>query len=428
MSKLLTTFTETLMRTQSLEPEALQRYQDRLTTMLVAHAARQVPFYRDTGRLSSIFDDKTGNVDLTRWHEVPILTREEAQEAGERLRAESTPPEAGNANLIRTSGSTGTPFIFLQSAALFIASKSCTHRHLKWFGLDESSAFAQMRHGRPPAPDSEDGVRSEQSNFHLYDVAHRSDDPLDWLRKTGVNNLISYPTYAGFLARKAAAEDRLPLHLEHVFCFGEVLDDDVREDVTRAFNTQVVDRYASEECGMIAGECVENRLHIQSETNRLEIVDHDGQSITGSAIGRVIVTSLYNYATPLIRYDTGDFGTRNPTACRCGIKLPTLGKILGRSRQMFHLPDGRSIWPVIPFSRLQEFVEMRQMQIAQTRTDHLEVRYVPKGAHYIDQVSASAFVKKCLEDDKDQIAVDFKPVAHIPRSSSGKFFDFISEV
>jgi len=63
--------------------------------------------------------------------------------------------------------------------------------------------------------------------------------------------------------------------------------------------------------------------------------------VCAGQVGRVVVTDLHNFATPLIRYDLGDYAEMADT-CPCGRGLPALKRIMGRRRNMVRLPDGRS--------------------------------------------------------------------------------------
>jgi phenylacetate-coenzyme A ligase PaaK-like adenylate-forming protein len=70
---------------------------------------------------------------------------------------------------------------------------------------------------------------------------------------------------------------------------------------------------------------------VQSESVLLEIVDDAGRACAPGRAGRVVVTSLHNFATPLIRYELGDLAEFG-APCACGRSLPVISRVLGRSR------------------------------------------------------------------------------------------------
>ncbi len=87
-------YLELLLQTQFLPPEKLMAYQASLVEPLVRHAREHVPFYRDSGRLNPLFttDDR---IDWSRWEEIPVLTRVEAQKHIEALYSEVIPENCG---------------------------------------------------------------------------------------------------------------------------------------------------------------------------------------------------------------------------------------------------------------------------------------------------------------------------------------------
>ena len=56
-----------------------------------------------------------------------------------------------------------------------------------------------------------------------------------------------------------------------------------------------------------------------------------------------IISTLFNYSMPLIKYDTGDLGSmddNNNLNCSCGRELPILNSLDGRSMSSLILPNG----------------------------------------------------------------------------------------
>jgi len=90
-----------LTQTERLDPADLRRRQFQQLGLLVAHAARTVPYYRD----------RLPEPPLTEaaWSRLPVLTRRDVQEAGAALHATEVPPGHGTIARAATSGSTGTP-------------------------------------------------------------------------------------------------------------------------------------------------------------------------------------------------------------------------------------------------------------------------------------------------------------------------------
>ncbi len=59
----------------------------------------------------------------------------------------------------------------------------------------------------------------------------------------------------------------------------------------------------------------------------------------------MLVTLLFNYAFPLIRFEIGDIGTLRGGDCECGRPFPLLEKVAGRELEFLNTPDGGYISP-----------------------------------------------------------------------------------
>ena len=86
--------------------------------------------------------------------------------------------------------------------------------------------------------------------------------------------------------------------------------------IAEKLGAKLVGIYSCEEVGYVATECpVAAHYHICSEMTFVEIVDDAGLPVAPGQPGRVLVTGLYNYATPFIRYDIGDVAIADPEPC-----------------------------------------------------------------------------------------------------------------
>ncbi len=128
---------------------------------------------------------------------------------------------------------------------------------------------------------------------------------------------------------------------------------------------------------------------------------------------------------PLIRYALGDYAEVGPP-CDCGRGLPVLTRILGRSRNMLILPDGRRYWPSTPVIRYSGIAPIQQLQIIQHTRGVVEARFVAERALRPDEERAMiAAIHKALGFP---FKVTLTPVVEIPRPPSMKYEDIISLV
>ena len=165
----------------------------------------------------------------------------------------------------------------------------------------------------------------------------------------------------------------VPNSLREARTFGEPLEPQVREAAREHWNVPVVDNYSAMETGTIAHQCPETtNLHVQGEGVLVEVLDDDGRPCRPGETGRVVLTALHNFATPLIRYDIGDYA-RVGHVCSCGRGLPVLERVVGRERNLLVYPSGDRQFPEVRFGTLEPIAPIRQFQLTQKTVERIEV-------------------------------------------------------
>jgi phenylacetate-CoA ligase len=184
----------------------------------------------------------------------------------------------------------------------------------------------------------------------------------------------------------------------------------------------VADVYSANEVGNIALQCERGTLHVQSESLRVEILHGDGSPCGPGETGKVVITDLHNLATPLIRYDIGDYATVGEP-CACGRTLPVLREIRGRVRNLARTPDGKTFWPV-SLGVVRRVAAVRQAQFVQTAPDAIEVRVVL--SQPIDEAQRLRLVEATRKALGHPYRVTIVEVPSIPRGPTGKYEEFLS--
>ena len=85
-------YVDELSRTERLPLRELAHYQQQLLAELVWHACDHLPFYRDRLICLLTTDER---IDLSRWSDVPFLTREDVIRHGPDMRVRNLSPEYG---------------------------------------------------------------------------------------------------------------------------------------------------------------------------------------------------------------------------------------------------------------------------------------------------------------------------------------------
>jgi phenylacetate-CoA ligase len=413
-----------LARTQYLAPEALARAQFRQLAALLDHARRHSPFWEH--RLAGL--DLAPDTLPAGFAALPTLSRAEVQKHGDALHSRAVPPGHGALVQSATSGSTGRPIRALGTqldqfwwAALLLREHLWHRRDLDGtLGAIRTNVDSGRRDGWGPATD---GMFRTGPSV-LLNAACDVERQVDWLLAEDPHYLNCHPSNLQALARACLERGVRPRRLREARSFGEMLPDGLRELIRTAWGVRLVDCYSAQELGYIALQCPEaDHYHVQAEHLLVEVLDDGNRPVPPGGIGRVVVTALHGYAMPLVRYELRDYAEVG-APCACGRGLPVLARILGRARNMLHLPDGSSHWPSFPSSLWLAVPAVRQFQIVQVTRQRITLRLAADRPLTADEIA-------CITGRLDErlrhrftYAVEYVE----PFAGGGKFEDFISLV
>jgi phenylacetate-coenzyme A ligase PaaK-like adenylate-forming protein len=207
---------------------------------------------------------------------------------------------------------------------------------------------------------------------------------------------------------------------------GESLDPETRALCREAWGVPLTDMYSAEECGYIALQCPEGEhYHVQSEGVLVEVLDEQGAPCAPGQVGRVALTPLHNFATPLVRYELGDYAEVGEP-CACGRGLPVLKRVLGRVRNMLLTADGRRFWPLFGGRGFGDIAPVLQHQAVQKALDLVELRLVVASPLSAEQ--ERRLEERALSRLPPGFRIAFSYPARIERSAGGKYEDFVSEL
>jgi phenylacetate-CoA ligase len=407
--------------------EVIAEHQRRQLALLLAHAAT-IPFWQE--RLAAAGIDPSRDIDAAAFARLPPLTRRDIQVHGAALRAKHLPAEHGAPSPRRTGGSTGEPVeIHTTGVAMLFWAAMLLREHL-WQRRDFRGKLLGIRSHVPtqdrPSWGPPADLVFETGPSALLNIRTDVAEQLAWLVRQDGDYLITHPTNLRALAQLALERGvRLP-RLKEVRTFGETLPADLRGLVREAWDVRLTDVYSTEEVGHVALQCPEHEhYHVAAEDALVEVIDEQGRPCAPGETGRIVVTPLHNFAMPLIRYALGDYAEVG-APCPCGRGLPVLTRIAGRQRNMLVLPDGRRQWPSTPPIRYAGIAPVRQLQIVQKTVERLEARYAADRP--LTAAEEQAMIERIRETMGHPFTVTLQAVDSIPRLSSNKFEDFVSEV
>jgi phenylacetate-CoA ligase len=381
--------------------------------------------------------DAGGDPELTleRFRLLPVLTRRAIQEAGDTL-ISVPPPDHGRTRRSSSSGSTGRPVLVHKTDLTQAFHAALNVRIHRWHQHDFEATFATIRAfadgvAMPPTGERHRrwaAVPATGESLLLNSARCTVAEQLEWLARERPAYVLSYPTNLQALALLARARGMETSWLKGIVTYSEALSPGVRRCIEGVFPVCVKDVYSAAEVSVISIQCpdVPTNQHVQAENLLVEVVDDAGRPTSPGEIGRVLVTDLHNFATPIIRYEIGDLATTGPP-CPCGRGLPVLQRVWGRVRNMLCLASGERIFPDIGALRLHEVLPLRQYQMVQRGFTKIDVKLSVARPLTMGE---EALLRNLVVDamgcpfDLDLRYVD----GEIPRHPSGKFEDFICEV
>jgi len=334
---------------------------------IVKFSKQRIPWY--TNSFESIGDVDSSESLQALLQSLPILSRRQAQENFDGLYFKS--PENNPADYViqATSGSTGKPVSVMKFAPLYSAEYDALT--LTEWQLNKRDTSKTLSTFRIVETELEDAPLGPPLSYIGATRVHTSRSIL----KRTIPELLKElhrlrPDYLfvnGVVARQLALaqldSDNEPIKIEQFLTVSDRIDPQLRTLIQEVFDGRIIDRYSSEEFGYIALQCpVHDHLHVCSPSLVVEVVDEDGNACDVGVPGRVLVTSLHNFAMPLIRYDIGDIAEFGEP-CDSGFNWPVLNQVNGRIRDSITLPNGEFRLVTFFDSKMLGLRKLRDFQI-----------------------------------------------------------------
>jgi phenylacetate-coenzyme A ligase PaaK-like adenylate-forming protein len=206
----------------------------------------------------------------------------------------------------------------------------------------------------------------------------------------------------------------------------EPVDTALRE-IFHTLDIPVRANYSCEEVGIIGAECERfpEHYHIATSNVIVEVSNDDLIDVRDRKLGRVLVTHLHSYGSPLIRYDIGDLGCLSGN-CACGYNGPTLSHVFGRSKHLLKHPDGRVSNFSVRSREMTNVTQFEEFRIRQIDTKTIVVEIGGRG--FLTEEEIASFVRVVKVRAGDDFDVKVTAVSKIDWGHSIKKLGFSSEV
>ncbi len=348
---------------------------------LLAHAGRNVPYWRDLFRQIGFDPRQVASVsDLAA---LPVLTREIVRERRDDL---IDPAHRGKNFVKGTSGTSGVPLRFEHCNESEAWRQAVRLRGYGWAGyriglptLHYWGAGAVMAEGLAGRKIGLDRALRRE----VYVDAVKQDDAsmraaAELIARMRPHAVVAYTQALASFARWVDEHGRRDWPDLRVVCCAEGLTTHDRQALERVFGPEVYETYGSRETMLIAAECEAHAgMHLSEENVIVEIAR--GHKPAGSGVvGDVLVTDLHNYGMPFIRYVNGDLAAMAADGvCPCGRTLRKLARVEGRRMDTLRDANGDAVPGMLFASLLQlDAGALRAFQVVQKLSGEVELKIV----------------------------------------------------
>lgn len=377
------------------DPEQLKK--------ILSHAVKNVEFYKT-------YSDFRGLADF------PVVNKAVIRNNGARMLARGFDP--AKQYRVSTSGSTGTPFVVYHDAEKRRQAAADTMAFSEFAGYRFGTRLYYVRAW--DCVPVKGGWYSKLRN--IVCVNNRENSAayfqrfLEMLeRDSSEKSVLIYASTLTELWRYMKTNDVKTTAKVRVFItMSEALPDDVRRGIAERFGAPVVSRYSDCECGLIAQQLPgESDYRVNEASFHAEVLklDSDVPAALGE-LGRIVITDLYNFAMPMIRYDTGDLGV----AEKRGNAL-VLSRVEGRKTDCIYATNGEPISFYIFANSIRTFDEILQYQVIQNGARDYVLKLNLGGAAFPRERELAELLKSYLGADA---ILKIEYTDEIPVLSSGK--------
>lgn len=319
-----------------------------------------------------------------------------------------------------TSGSTGIPFVVVQNeekrnrvlAEILFFNKICDYK----FG--EKQVFYRIWNEK----NQKNIMQKFLQNIVTRDISHLNEETLEMiykeLKNKKIKNILSYASTLDILSKYITELNKNEkFKVKSIISSSEILQDETRARLKKIFKCNVVSRYSNQENGIIAQECIEfSEMHLNEADYYIEFLklNSDEQAEEGE-VSRVVITDLYNYAMPIIRYDTGVLAIyKNCSECKINKKVIT--SIYGRKVDIIYNTKGETLSPHIITNNMWGIKGVKQFKFIQE--DKTSYKFILNINNSIENYNE--IICKFKEILGKEAKIDIEYVDEIPVLSSGK--------
>lgn len=381
-----------------------RQLRERNLSDLLNHAVTTTPFYKGIKDASSIesFPVIDKGIIRNNFEEFKSITYREQEQIQ-----------------VSSSGSTGIPFKVYQNRNKRNRNIADTIYHVEKSGYKLGTKLFYLRVWT--AQNRKSPLLAWLQNIEMQDITNLNDKEVEKLIKAlsskEEKGIISYASSLEVICKYLDKVNSKPLNcnLNAIIANSERLNEYTRAALKKYFNTPVVSRYSNAENGILSQQNIsgEEGFDINWASYFVEILKFDeDKAVEPGEYGRVVITDLFNWCMPIIRYDTGDIACLKNN----NENIPSFKKVEGRKLDLVYNTKGELLSSYVIGSLMAKYSDLNQYQFIQEG----KIDYVFKLNTATEFTKEPELIKEfrtCLGPESN---LKIKYVDEIPLLASGK--------
>ncbi len=419
---------------RSIKLRKLENVDNRNLIHVLSHCRKNVPYYRG---ILDFLNDIDLNVECAFdvLKHVPVLTKDLIRRNFENLQSKDLSERKWYYNT--SGGSTGEPIRLIQDREYQDKNWGNTYLYYWLVDYDIGKEMVKLWGSERDILAGGEGIRNKITSFFwnvkLLNAFRMTPEKmrqyLHFLDSTQPDLVLAYAQSIYELALFAERHSIRVAPQRAIMTSAGTLYPFMREKIEEIFGCTVFNRYGSREVGDIACEHPNSGgLWVAPWGCHVEVVDENDNPVPPGTEGDILLTSLTNYAMPLIRYKIGDRGMLSSDSITpSGLQGQIIKKLSGRNVDMFKCRDGTLIDGEY-FTHLLYFRDwVQKFQFVQKDFDVVSVNLVLSG-NTLPESDVEEINRKIRILLGNGCRVEYNVLQDIPPSSSGKYRYTISEV
>jgi len=377
-------------------------------------AVEHVPYYKQFRGYKKITD-------------FPLLTKSIIRREGKNLFSDDIDTRKWYYNT--SGGSTGEPVRFVQDEEYSLRARWAVWETKKWAGYEPPQKLIKLW----GSSSENQGYKSLKNKIALWLLnqifldtfslnSELMEEYINIINQKKPKLVVGYASSLQQISQYAIENNIEIKNVGAIVSSAGTLYPKMRNIIEKAFQCKVYNRYGSREVHIIAAEDSSGQgLRITPMTH-VEVLDADLSPCKTGQVGEIVVTSLANFAMPLIRYRIGDMGILK--SCQ---ETNYFRKVVGRTVEMFKTAEGEIIDGEY-FTHLMYFRDwVRTFRFTQTDYKNIIIDVV-LSADKPSKKELSLVEEGIMKKMGSDVTVEWRFIDDIPPLPSGKYIYTHTEI